>query len=403
MTSIAHLSPAGEQKVLSVSELTRRIKSTLEVGYSSVVVTGELSNSKIHTSGHFYFSLKDASAQLSGVMWRSRVGMLAFRPQDGMKVVVSGRITVYEPRGAYQIDASSIKPMGVGELQIAFDRLKLKLEKEGLFDVSRKRPIPQIPQRIGIVTSASGAALQDILTVISRRFPAVEIILRPAQVQGVGAAEDIADGIDELNTIADLDVMIVGRGGGSLEDLWAFNEEPVARALARSRVPIVSAVGHEVDYTIADFVADLRAPTPSAAAELVVPDRLTILDQMANSWYTIKREVEDQLAERRERIAHLLTSYGFSRPADLLRQYVQRIDDLQQNLSLAVVHQRTLIESRHRAGAQRLAALDPRLPLERGFALVRRAGDVIVRSSVLRSGDKVELEFKDGRARSTID
>ncbi len=403
MTLTPHRSATKEPLAFTVSELTRRIKSTLELGYPSVVVTGELSNAKIPTSGHFYFSLKDASAQLNGVMWRSRVGLLTFRPQDGMKVVVSGRITVYEPRGSYQLDASSIKPLGVGELQIAFDRLKQKLEQEGLFEPSRKRPIPEIPRKIGIVTSSSGAALQDILTVIGRRFPAVEIILRSAQVQGIGAAEDIAAGVDELNTIPDLDVIIVGRGGGSLEDLWAFNEEPVARALARSRVPVVSAVGHEVDYTIADYVADLRAPTPSAAAEMVVPDRGAILDQFSNSWYTIRREVEDQLAERRERIAHLLTSYGFTRPADLLRQYVQRIDDLQQNLSLAVAHQRTLTESRHRAIVQRLAALDPRLPLERGFALVRRDGELIGRSAQLHSGEKVEMEFKDGIARSTID
>ena len=403
MPAISHPAGAREPMVLTVSELTRRIKSTLEVGYPSVVVTGELSNAKIHTSGHFYFSLKDASAQLNGVMWRSRVGLLAFRPQDGMKVVVSGRITVYEPRGAYQIDAWSIKPVGVGELQLAFDRLKQKLESEGLFDADRKRPIPEIPQKIGVVTSATGAAIHDILTVIARRFPAVEIILRAAQVQGVGAAEDIAAGIDELNTIPDIDVMIVGRGGGSLEDLWAFNEEPVARALARSRIPVISAVGHEVDYTIADYVADLRAPTPSAAAELVVPDRVAVLDQVANSWYTIKREVESHLAERKERIAHLLTSYGFGRPADLLRQYVQRIDDLHQDLSLAVANRLTLFETRHRAVAQRLAALDPHLPLERGFVLVRRNGDVIVRSTLLHSGDKVSLEFNDGSARSTID
>ncbi len=389
--------------VLTVSELTRRIKSTLETGYPSVVVSGELSNAKVHTSGHFYFSLKDASAQISGVMWRSRIGLLTFRPQDGMKVVVSGRITVYEPRGAYQIDATSIKPLGVGELQIAFERLKQKLEQEGLFDSSRKRPIPMIPRKIGIVTSPTGAAIHDLLTVIGRRFPSVEVILRPAQVQGMGAAEDIAEGIDELNTIPDLDVMIVGRGGGSLEDLWAFNEEPVARALARSRVPVISAVGHEVDYTIADYVADLRAPTPSAAGEFVVPERSAILDQVANSWYTIRREVENQIAERREKITRLLTSYGFNRPADLLRQHVQRIDDLQQSISVAVAHQFTLIESRHRAAGQRLAALDPRLPLDRGFALVRRGGEIIARATLLNTGDRVILEFKDGEARSTID
>ncbi|MGA9118275.1 MAG: exodeoxyribonuclease VII large subunit [Bacteroidota bacterium] len=403
MAKAAESRARSEPLVYTVSELTRRIKTSLEVGYPSVVVHGELSNTKIHSSGHFYFTLKDAGAQLSGVMWRSRVGTLAFRPEDGMKVIATGRITVYEPRGAYQLDAWSIKPVGIGELQLAFERLKARLEKEGLFEQDRKKPIPHVPRKVGVVTSASGAAIRDILTVIGRRFPAVEVIFRAAIVQGVGAAEDIAAGIEEINSLPDIDVLIVGRGGGSLEDLWAFNEEPVARAIARSTIPVVSAVGHEVDYTIADYVADLRAPTPSAAAELVVPDKRAILAQVANSWYTIHQGMEALLEEPKERIAHLLTSYAFTRPADLLRQFAQRIDDLHQTISLVVSHHRSLVESRFHAADQRLAALDPKLPLQRGFALVRREGKHIGQAALLHSGDRVEMEFRDGSVRSTID
>jgi exodeoxyribonuclease VII large subunit len=327
---------------------------------------------------------------------------MKFRPEDGMQVIVSGRITLYEARGAYQIDAWSIKPLGVGELQIAFDRLKAKLEKEGLFDASRKRALPEIPAKIGIVTSPTGAALHDMLTVIRRRYPFVEVILRPAQVQGAGAAEDIAQGIKDIVRLGGLDVIIIGRGGGSVEDLWAFNEEVVARAIAQSPVPIVSAVGHEVDYTIADYVADLRAPTPSAAAELVVPSQEAILDQLTNSWYTIRRATHHLLDEYNHRLTNLLTGYAFARPADLVRQYSQRVDDLQNSVSISMVHQIELLSARHMAVNGRLDALDPRLPLRRGFAMVRKAGTIVSSSSSLTTGDDISVEFQDGAANATV-
>ncbi len=392
----------GGKTVLSVTELTSAIKTVLEGGFSSIMVQGELSNTRLHTSGHFYFTLKDAGAQVSGVMWRSRVGSLAFRPDDGMKVIVSGRISVYEVRGVYQIDAWSIKPLGVGELQLAFEKLKQKLQAEGLFDLSRKRPVPSMPGRIGIVTSESGAALHDMLTILGRRFPSVEVIFRPAQVQGMGASADIAAALDALNAWGDVDVIIVGRGGGSLEDLWTFNEEEVARAIVRSHAPVISAVGHEVDFTIADFVADLRAPTPSAAAELVVPDRRAILDQVLNSWYTISKSMGTAIEDRKTGLSHLLASYAFTRPADLLHQYSQHIDDLQNNMSMLVNHRVSLLQERHGGVQRRLEALDPMLPLHRGFALVRKERAVVSRAQELTTDDDISIEFRDGIVRGTV-
>ncbi|MEK7671074.1 MAG: exodeoxyribonuclease VII large subunit, partial [Bacteroidota bacterium] len=240
-----------ERKVLTVTELTKRIKQTLETGFSSVTIEGEISNFKFHSSGHMYFALKDSGATISAVIWRSRVPFLSFTPEDGMKVVATGRITVYEVRGNYQIDITSMRPLGVGELQVAFEKLKRKLAAESLFDEEHKKPLPEFPERIGIVTSETGAALQDMLHILRRRFPAVEVILYPVRVQGAGAGNEIAQAIADFNRFGEVDVLIVGRGGGSLEDLWAFNEEVVARAIYKSKIPIISAVGHEIDFTIA--------------------------------------------------------------------------------------------------------------------------------------------------------
>src|SRR5271169_6490493 len=256
------------QNIFSVTDLTRKIKGTLEEGFSGIAVQGELSNFKRHSSGHLYFTLKDEHTQIQCVMWRSRVPTLSVSPQDGMKMIARGNVTVYEVRGNYQLDVSSLQLLGAGELQIAFERLKQKLSTEGLFDQDHKKPLPQFPQRIGVVTSPTGAAIRDIINVVNRRFPSTELILYPVRVQGIGAAEEIASAIDDFNAFGEVGVILIGRGGGSLEDLWAFNEEIVARSIYRSSIPVVSAVGHEIDFTIADFVADLRAPTPSAAAEL---------------------------------------------------------------------------------------------------------------------------------------
>ena len=391
------------QPLLTVSEITRKVKQLIEGGFPSVAVMGELSNVRLHTSGHLYFTLKDESAQLSGVLWRSRVSGLPFRPEDGMKVVVSGRLTVYEPRGSYQIDASTMRPLGIGELQAAFEELKNKLAAEGLFDASRKKPLPEFPERLGIITSPSGAVLHDILTILRRRFPGVEVILSPVSVQGAEAAREISGAINDFNKFGKVDLLILARGGGSLEDLWAFNEEIVARAIAASRIPTISAVGHETDFTIADFVADLRAPTPSAAAELAVRDRSALIELVGKCWYTIRQSVQNMLQDRRETIRHLLASYAFNRPVDLLRQFNQRLDEIQRLLGTAASHTLALTLAEYRSLHQRISALDPRLALKRGYTIVRKEGRIVGSRKPLQPDDPIEIEFHDGNVRSRVE
>ena len=261
----------ASRRVLTVTELTVRVRDVLEATFVELWVEGELSNCRLWNTGHLYFTLKDASSQIRGVIFRSALRYLKFKPADGLRVVARGRVSVYEPKGEYQLVCEHLEPQGLGALQLAFDQLKRRLQAEGLFDAARKRPLPALPRKIGIVTSLDGAAIRDIIKVLRRRYANAHLVIRPARVQGEGAAADIARGHPGgRRRVAGVDVVIVGRGGGSIEDLWAFNEEVVARAIARSPVPVISAVGHESDVTIADFVADVRAPTPSAAAELVV-------------------------------------------------------------------------------------------------------------------------------------
>lgn len=392
-----------EKKVLSVSEITNLIKLALENSFPQVWVQGEISNSKLHTSGHFYFTLKDEGAQMSAVMWRGRVSNLLFKPEDGMKVIARGSITVYPPRGNYQIDVVQIQPLGVGELQLAFERLKKKLAEEGLFEADHKKSIPEYPERIGIVTSVTGAALQDIRSVLSRRFPALDVILYPVRVQGAGAAEEIAEAIREMNRYGEVDVMIVGRGGGSLEDLWAFNEEVVARAIYASKIPVISAVGHEIDFSVADFVADLRAPTPSAAAELVVRDRTELLDILRNLCYTMRQNLEDRLDSLRDRIQSLLSSYSFNKPKDLLRQSAQRVDELERGLMLAITHHQELSRGLQLSLHQQLEALSPKRVLGRGYAMVRKDGEVVTSAKRLYEGEQAVIQFHDGDVSTRVE
>ena len=395
--------PTSTPEVFTVSEVTRKVKLLLEGSFTSVAVQGELSNVKLHTSGHLYFTLKDEASQISGVLWRSRAASLGFVPDDGRKVVVTGRLTVYEVRGIYQIDAFSIRPLGIGELQIAFEKLKKALAAEGLFDAERKRPIPEYPERIGVITSATGAVLHDMLNILGRRFPGVEVIFRPAKVQGAGAAEDIAAALADANEYGIMDVVILARGGGSLEDLWAFNEELVARAIAASHIPVISAVGHEVDYTIADFVADLRAPTPSAAAELVVRDRADLLSALREYTRSMADSFTRTIANRREQIRRLLESYSFNRPVDLLQQYSQRIDEVQRALRVGAVHMVQLTRASYNGLRQRMDALDPRLVLNRGYAIVRKEEHIVSSGKSLKSRELVEIEFHDGRIHSRVE
>ncbi|MCZ6775778.1 MAG: exodeoxyribonuclease VII large subunit [Ignavibacteria bacterium] len=390
------------QDVLTVTEVTRRIKQLLETSFPSATIAGEISNFKRHTSGHIYFTLKDENAQIAAVLWRSRAERLLMSPEDGMKVIVSGRITVYEVRGNYQIEVLSIRPFGVGEFQMAFEYLKRKLAAEGLFDPEHKKPLPEYPERIGIVTSPTGAALQDTLNILRRRMPSVELILIPVRVQGPGAAEEIANAIYEFTEYGRVDVLIVARGGGSLEDLWAFNEEIVARAIYASKIPVVSAIGHEIDFTIADFVADLRAPTPSAAAELVVRDGAVLLDNVRDSWHTIRESMLNMLNHHKGNIRHLLKSYSFNKPIDLLHQFSQRIDEVDRGMAASVAHRFAMIKMNARALHLRLAALDPQLTLKRGYTIVYKDHEIIDSSKLLHAEDVIDIKFQDGDVRSTV-
>ncbi|MEK6576915.1 MAG: exodeoxyribonuclease VII large subunit, partial [Nitrospirota bacterium] len=292
----------SERKVYTVYELTLSVKSSLEEGFSDIWLEGEVSNLRIPGSGHIYLTLKDERAQIRGIIFRSQVRSLRFLPKDGQHLLCRGHITVYEPKGEYQIIFTYIEPKGLGALQQAFEELKERLKSEGLFDEARKRPLPLYPEKIGIVTSPTGAAIRDILNIIGRRFPAVDILINPVPVQGEGAAELIAEAVNEMNRMGDIDVLIVTRGGGSIEDLWAFNEEVVARAIYNSRIPVISAIGHEIDYTISDFVADLRVPTPSAAAEIVVKSRDELVEKVDAMTNRIVNRMIGIIHERRGRI-----------------------------------------------------------------------------------------------------
>lgn len=318
--------------ILTVSELTQEIKDILEDKFSDVWVEGEISNLRIPPSRHIYFTLKDDFSQVRAVLFRMQARTLRFVPEDGLHVVCKGRVSLYEKRGDYQLILESVEPKGIGALQLAFFQLKEKLENEGLFDPARKKPIPMVPRRIGIITSPTGAVIQDMLRILERRFENLHIILYPARVQGEGASSEIAEAIDYFNKWMEVDVIIVGRGGGSIEDLWAFNEEPVARAIYHSKIPIISAVGHETDYTIADFVADLRAPTPSAAAELVVRDKREI----GNTLHYLESRLESYILQTlqgyRTHLSHLRKV--FKEPGKKVEEYFLRVDDFGNRLRL---------------------------------------------------------------------
>ncbi|HET6464241.1 MAG TPA: exodeoxyribonuclease VII large subunit [Nitrospiria bacterium] len=374
---------ASHFPILSVSDLTRFIKQQLENRFVDVWVEGEASNLRTPGSGHLYFTLKDESAQLRAVLFRSAGRAVRFLPKEGQQVLCHGRVTVYEPRGEYQIVVDSIEPRGIGALQAAFEQLKERLQKEGLFDPSRKKPLPVLPRRIGIVTSPTGAAIRDILKVLSGPWAKLEIVINPVPVQGGGAASAIASAIDELNDRGPFDLLIVGRGGGSLEDLWAFNEEVVARAIFRSRIPVISAVGHEVDYTISDFVADLRAPTPTAAAEAVIQARRKWYDQIDFQRVRLNHGMRRGLEMARSRLNVYQRSLRDPRKA--IEASLFRLDELEvrirRGLFNTLRHQaqrlrhareslrhRSPVERLHRLGT-RTQELTKRFELQAGFYL----------------------------------
>lgn len=388
--------------ILTISQLTRAIKDTLEQRFGSVKVAGEISNFHRHGSGHLYFTLKDADAQLSAVMFRGNAMRTFFKPENGMEVVCKGRISVYEPRGNYQLIVEDMQPRGAGALQVAFDKLKRRLHEEGLFDEARKQDLPAYPERVAIVTSPTGAAVRDMISVIQRRHPAVELLMLPVQVQGAGAAEQIAAAIDLANEYGAVDVIITGRGGGSIEDLWAFNEEVVARAISRSRIPVVSAVGHEVDFTIADYVADLRAATPSVAGELVVPSRREILGYLESVVSTAGKFVDLKLRTHRQKLSLLLTDRAFARLDGRLQSAIQLVDERFESMERLQSH---AMERRQHAVEllqQRLQSHDPEHYFRKGAVLISRGEERVHSITQLQPGDFISLFLRDGNAQASI-
>jgi len=414
-----------EPKVYTVTQVTRLIKSALEREFGEIWVEGELSNVRRPSSGHCYFTIKDESAEISAVLFRGAQRNLAFQPKDGVLVRVFGEVTVYERRGQYQVIVRRIEEWGKGNLQARFEALKEKLRGEGLFDEDRKKPLPLLPQHVGIVTSPTGAAIRDILNVTSRRFPNLHLVIAPAAVQGDAAAGEIAAAIELLNARGGLDAMIVGRGGGSLEDLWCFNEEVVARAVAASRIPVISAVGHETDFTISDFVADLRAPTPSAAAELVVGRKDALEGMLAERSRALAHALREVALRARNRLLGAGSSYVFREPGNLVRQHRQglvtlrvrmehglrgRLRDGQQRIDDMAMRALHHVRLRQNAGRQdlrrlgsHLGALNPLAVLERGYSITMDGeGRVVGSSADVSVGQHLRTRVGRGEIESEV-
>jgi exodeoxyribonuclease VII large subunit len=434
--------PDAGRQVFTVSELTRAVKDTLEGRFGGLWVEGEISNLRVHTSGHVYFTLKDEEAQMRAVLFRGRMRRVRFEPADGLHVLAFGRLDVYAVRGEYQLVCEMLEPKGLGALQLAFEQLKARLAAEGLFDPARKRPLPTLPRRVGLVTSPTGAAVRDFLQIVTRRFAGLQVLVCPVRVQGDTAAAEVAEALQTLNRLGDLDVIVVARGGGSLEDLWAFNEEVVARAIAASKIPVISAVGHETDVTIADFVADLRAPTPSAAAELVVREKADLVRQLTTLRGRLGQAIGKRTGRLNDRLAAFRRRRVLTDPGRPLRDWARRVDDFGLRLGRAMTrhdartrerleraaralrpallaapvrHQQRLAgqlggrlvraargeTTRRRRAVEALAArldsLSPLACLARGYAIVAApSGAIVTRADVVRVGDRVTVRLHDG-------
>jgi exodeoxyribonuclease VII large subunit len=388
--------------VWSVSDLTRLVRGALEADFAEVWVAGEVSNLRVPASGHLYFRLKDERGQIAAVMFRSWARALRFRLEDGQQVLAHGRVTVYEPRGDLQLAVDALEPRGLGALQLALEQLKERLAAEGLFDAARKRPLPAWPRAVGVVTALTGAAIHDIVTTLRARMPHVRVVLRPVRVQGQFAGADIVAALADLAATPDVDVVIVGRGGGSLEDLWAFNEERVARAIAAASVPVVSAVGHEIDVTLADLAADCRAATPTGAADLVVPDCAEWRRRLALRDVALHQAMRIDLRHRRERLRALARQVRD--PGQSLRAQLQRVVELGERAQRAMATALAMSGARLRGGAERLQALSPLAVLDRGYAIARRPDGTVVRAAgELTVGDALELRFHSGSARVRVE
>lgn len=393
-----------ERQTLSVTQLNEYLKMLLDGDrvLSSVFVRGEISNFKLYSSGHAYFTLKDDSGQLKSVMFRSYFSRMAFMPEDGMRVIAHGRVSVYESSGQYQLYVDDMQPDGAGSLAMRFEQLKRKLAAEGLFDESRKRPLPPMPRRIGVITSPSGAAVHDIINVLGRRFPATEMILYPSEVQGTQAPAQLISGIEFFSMTGLVDVVILGRGGGSAEDLWAFNDEYLARAVAACSIPVISAVGHESDFTICDFVADRRAPTPSAAAEIAVPDVEEILRGLSSVRAGLQTSMLKLIAQERRMLHQTSQSRIFSHPEQMLDNFRIRLDERTTNLDRAV--RQSLLQKRQSTAsvAGKLQALNPLSILSRGYATISREGASITSIKQINDKDTLDIRMADGSVRATV-
>ncbi len=388
----------------SVFELNSYLRELLESdpALQDVWVQGEVSNLSIPKSGHMYFTLKDARASLRCVMWRNQVQRQTSLPQDGASVEVHGSISVYEAGGQYQLYADQIRPAGEGLLYQEFIHLKNKLEAEGLFDEERKRSIPSAPDLIGVVTSPTGAAIRDILNTLSRRYPLARVVVAPAAVQGEAAPKEIVQAIQLLNEFVQPDVLLVGRGGGSIEDLWAFNDEMVARAISQSRVPVISGVGHETDFTIADFTADLRAPTPTAAAELAVPNQSELQEQLYDRQERLQRTTSEFLDQQRWTLSQIQNRLQRSSPAAFLASARQKTDELSRQAERALAHRIQLARTQLQGLTQQLAALNPSNVLERGYAVVTKGGRLVKSTRDTQIGDEINIQVSDGAFQAEV-
>lgn len=389
-----------KMKTFGVSEVNQYIKKLLNIDIilNNLQVEGEISNFKHHSSGHMYFSIKDAKSRLRCVMFKGQADILKFLPEEGMKVIIKGYISVYERDGQYQLYVQEMQPAGIGALYKAYEQLKEKLELEGLFDSNLKKVLPFLPKKIGVVTSATGAALRDIISVINRRNPNVEIIIFPVLVQGLEAKDQISNAINYFNSQENLvDVMIVGRGGGSIEELWAFNEEVVARSIFRSKIPVISAVGHETDFTIADFVSDVRAATPSAAAELVIPSKKDLEYTIYSLEKRMTKAIESTLSQRKNMISNIKNHPVFSKPYDQMNQYKQQLDWLYNSLTREMQQGLAIKKGEYQGVVKNLTGLSPQAVLDRGFNILKDENHhFIMGVEGLNKGDAIQVVLKDG-------
>lgn len=399
----------AQEKIWQVSEVNRIVRELLEQSFYPFWIQGELSNLTVHRSGHVYMTIKDSKAQLSAVFFRGAANVRQLELEEGSQVEIRGRLSLYEPRGIYQLIVNRIRPKGKGELQKLFEERKQKLRNEGLFDEERKRSLPALPRTIGVITSPQGAAIRDFLQILERRFANVRIRIFPAAVQGEGAASQIADGINFFNHTGDCDVLVVTRGGGSLEDLWPFNEESVARSVAASEIPVISAVGHEVDFTICDFAADLRVPTPSAAAELVIGKKAELEEKIMNLRNRLEKDIQLRLSNLKWRFEKVANSYVFREPGNLVRTYQQRIDELAERMTTRMKNDLELKRQRVQSLDNHLQAISPKKVLERGYSILLHERDgadseeAVTCAGQTATGNKLRGILHKGELELTVD